>query len=100
MGHGQPERSTVSDTVFGQSLVQAGTISACQLRFALAFQRSWGGRLEGVLVKLGLISSSQLASLARNPERTPHTVLVARNEPMSDDGRRPQAADGRDEAAS
>jgi len=95
----------VSDTVFGQSLVQAGTISACQLRFALAFQRSWGGRLEGVLVKLGLISSSQLASLARNPERTPHTVLAARNEPMSnepmsDDGRRPQAADGRDEAAS
>jgi len=95
----------VSDTVFGQSLVQAGTISACQLRFALAFQRSWGGRLEGVLVKLGLISSSQLASLARDPERTPHTVLVARNEPMSnepmsDDGRRPQATGDRDEAAS
>lgn len=89
----------MSDTVFGQSLVQAGTISACQLRFALAFQRSWGGRLAEVLVKLGLSSRSQLASMA-DPERTPHTVLVARNEPMSDDGRRPQATGDRDEAVS
>jgi hypothetical protein len=58
----------MSDTVFGQDLVRTGHISACQLRFAVAFQNSWGGRLEDVLVKLGLISTSQRASLRRDAQ--------------------------------
>ncbi len=84
----------MSDALFEQSLVQAGTISACQLRFALAFQRSWGGPLEDVLVKLGLISSGQRASLTNDRHRSRQAALPARNEPMAGEPAATLRADG------
>jgi hypothetical protein len=66
-------------------LVQAGYITSCQLQSAHAFLRGWGGRLaiEDALVKLGLVSRSQVALLVKLAEARGggHVDRVAVNEP-------------------
>ncbi len=63
----------------GQLLVAAGFISNDELDRALAFQRQFGGRLGGVLVRMGTLSeerlldtlSRQLAMPVATPDRIP-----------------------------
>src|SRR5215471_7050482 len=48
-------------TKLGESLLRENLISAQQLKEALEYQRSNGGRLGTILVKLGIIEDSEIA---------------------------------------
>lgn len=58
----------MSDTTLGDLLVQRNLMSADQLRTAHEFQKSLGGDLRNIVVKLGFVKDSVIADLVAEEE--------------------------------
>jgi hypothetical protein len=59
---------TTSDTALGELLVRESLMTPAQLKTALEFQKSLGGDLRNIVVKLGYVKDSVLAGLVAQEE--------------------------------
>lgn len=65
-----------SDTELGQLLVEQSLMSDAQLKTALDFQKSLGGDLRDIVVKLGYVKDSILAGLVAQEEGVEESVDI------------------------
>lgn len=59
---------TTTDSALGELLVRESLMTAAQLKTALEFQKSLGGDLRNIVVKLGYVKDSVLAGLVAQEE--------------------------------
>ena len=60
--------TTATDTALGEMLVRENLMTAAQLKTALEFQKSLGGDLRNIVVKLGYVKDQVLAGLVAQGE--------------------------------
>lgn len=60
--------TTTTDTALGELLVRENLMTAAQLKTALEFQKSLGGDLRNIVVKLGYVKDQVLAGLVAQEE--------------------------------
>jgi len=65
-----------SDTELGQLLVEQALMSEAQLKTALDFQKSLGGDLRDIVVKLGYVKDSILAGLVAQEENVEQSIDI------------------------